>query len=164
VFADTLSKIYEERTAKTKEEIIEVPTINKSFSAFTFLLLLSFSDLYSPLSYPYFTTSNTTSSFLVLSSDPSYCHYKHQPDTIAAMSDISDHQAPSSFCDDEGCDCEYQDGRHVPIFGEEAYKVITTLEGTSLQLRHEFSVSTTSNSCQPSHTAIEKLQKNIQKL
>jgi hypothetical protein len=37
VLADTLSQIYEERTIDTEEEIMEDPTINRSFSALTVL-------------------------------------------------------------------------------------------------------------------------------
>jgi hypothetical protein len=99
-----------------------------------------------------------------LSSDPDYCHYKHQPDTIAAILGIQDHQAPSSVCDDKGCDCQYQDGRHVPILKNEVYKVITALEDASLLPGHGFSIFTVLYSCQPSHTAIEKVQQNIQEL
>jgi hypothetical protein len=99
-----------------------------------------------------------------LSSDPDYCNYQHQPDTIATILGIQDHQAPSCVCDDKGCDYEHQNNRQVPIFGKEAYKIITTLEDTSLQLGGEFSVFTVFYSCQPSQAALEEVQKNICKL
>jgi hypothetical protein len=54
---------------------MEDPIINKSFSALTFSLISSYSDYYSPPSHPYYTSSNTASSSLVLISDPSYCYY-----------------------------------------------------------------------------------------
>jgi hypothetical protein len=38
VLTGALSQIYKERTSNTEAEIIEDPTINKSFSALTFLL------------------------------------------------------------------------------------------------------------------------------
>jgi hypothetical protein len=38
ILADALSQIYEEGIANTEAEILEDPTINKSFSALTFLL------------------------------------------------------------------------------------------------------------------------------
>jgi hypothetical protein len=66
------------------------------------------------------------------------------------MSHIQDYQAPSAVCDNEGYNCEHQNGRHVAIFGEEAYKIITALEDVSLQLRCEFIVFTGPNSCQSS--------------
>jgi hypothetical protein len=56
------------------------------------------------------------------------------------MSGIQNHQAPSSVSDNKGCDCKYQDNRHVPIFEEEAYEIIITLENTILQLGNEFSI------------------------
>jgi hypothetical protein len=84
-----------------------------------------------------------TSSSLILSSDLDYYYYEYQPDTILAMSGIQDHQASFSVCDNEGCNHEHQDGRDVPIFEEEAYKVfITALEDASLQLRCGFSIFT----------------------
>jgi hypothetical protein len=66
------------------------------------------------------------------------------------MSGIKDYQAPSSVCDNEGCDHKHPNGRHVPIFGEEAYKIITALEDASLQLGYEFSVFTAPYCHQPS--------------
>jgi hypothetical protein len=99
-----------------------------------------------------------------LFSSPSYCHYKYQPETVTSISGIQDQQASSSVCNNEEYDCEYQDGRHVPIFGEEVYKVLTTLEDASLQPRYEFSVFTATYSHQPSQAAIKEVQKNIQKL
>jgi hypothetical protein len=143
---------------------MEDPTINKLFSALKFLVSLPSPDQYLPLSYPCFTTSNATSSSSVLSSDPGYCNYQYQPDTITAMSGIQDYQAPSSVCDDEGYDCKHQNGQHVPIFGEEAYKIITTLEDTSLQLGSGFSDFTDPYSCQLSQAALEDAQKNLYKL
>jgi hypothetical protein len=77
---------------------------------------------------------------------------------------IQDHQAPSSIYDDKGYDREYQDSRHITIFEKEAYKIITTLKDASLQLEHKLSVLTALHSYQPSHAAIEAVQKNIQKL
>jgi hypothetical protein len=164
VLAKVLSQIYEKSTAKTEAEIMEDLTINKSYSALTFLLSSSFPDQYSPLSYPRFATSTATSSSSVLSFDPDYCYYKHQPNTIASILGMPDHQGPAAVCDDDGYDHEYQDARHVPIFQEEAYKVITTLGNTSLQLRLEFSVFMASYPCQPSRAAIEEVQKKIEKL
>jgi hypothetical protein len=111
---------------------MEDQTINRLFSVLTFLLLPTSSDQYSPLLYPDYTTSNTTSPFLILSSDPSYCYYKHQPNTITAISGIKDYKAPSSGCDNEGYDREYQNGRHFSIFGEDAYNIVTTLKNASL--------------------------------
>jgi hypothetical protein len=99
-----------------------------------------------------------------LSSDTDYYNYKYQFDTIAAMSGIQDHQAHSSVCDDEGCYCEHQNGRHVSIFEEEAYKIFISLEDGSLQLGCEFSIFTAPYTCQPSQTAIEEAQKNIRGL
>jgi hypothetical protein len=58
------------------------------------------------------------------------------------MLGIPDHQAPSSVCDNERYNHEHQEGKHVLIFGKEAYKVITALEDASLQFRHEFSIFT----------------------
>jgi hypothetical protein len=163
VLADTLSQIYEERTANTKAEIMEDQTINKSFSALTILLSPS-QDQYLPLSYPHFTTSNTTSSSSVLYSDPGYCNYQHQPDTIAAMSGIKDHQVPSSVCDNDGCNHKHHNDRHVPIFGEEAYKIITALKDTSLQLGRKFRVFSGPNFRQALQAALQEAQKNIHKL
>jgi hypothetical protein len=135
-----LSRIYEKRTADTEEEIMEDPTIKKSFSALTFLLTLSSLDQYSPLLYSYFTTSNIISSYSVLTSHSGSCYYKYQHDTITTMSGIVDDQAPSCFCNNEGYNCKYQDSRHVPIFREEAYKVNTTLENASLQLEQVYRI------------------------
>jgi hypothetical protein len=59
------------------EEIMEDPTINKSFSAVTFLLTSSFSDYYSAFSFPYFTTSNAKSSSSVFTSDLDNCYYEY---------------------------------------------------------------------------------------
>jgi hypothetical protein len=53
VLADTLSWIYGQRLANTEAEIMEDPTINKSFSVLTFLLLLSSTDQYSLFPYPW---------------------------------------------------------------------------------------------------------------
>jgi hypothetical protein len=72
------------------------------------------------------------------------------------MLGIQHHQASSSVCDDEGCDREHQNDRHVPIFGEEAYKIVTTLEDASLQLEREFSVFTASYSYQLLQAALEE--------
>jgi hypothetical protein len=80
------------------------------------------------------------------------------------MSGIQGHQAPSSPCDDKGCDHKHQNGRHVPIFGEEAYKIITALENASLQLGCKFSVFTAPYSRQPWQVAFEEAQNNIHKL
>jgi hypothetical protein len=132
ILIDILSQMYTERTANTEAEIMEDSTINKLFSALTLLLSPPSPDQYSPLSYPHFTTSNATSSSSVLSSHSGYCNYQYQPDTITAMLDIQDYQASSSLCDEEGYDCEHQNGRHVSIFGKEAYKIITALEDASL--------------------------------
>jgi G:T-mismatch repair DNA endonuclease (very short patch repair protein) len=80
------------------------------------------------------------------------------------MSGIPDHQAPCSVCNNERCDHKHQEDSHVPIFGKEAYKIITTLEDASLWLGHECSIFTGPYSCQPSHATIEEVQKNIQRL
>jgi hypothetical protein len=93
-----------------------------------------------------------------LSSDPDYYYYEYQPDTITTMSGIQDHQGPSYICDDEGCDHKPQNGRHVSIFREEAYKIITALKDASLQLGHEFSDFTAPYSLKPSFAAIEEAQ------
>jgi hypothetical protein len=154
---DILLQIYEERTADTEAEIMKDPTINKSFSALTFLLSPPSPDQYSPLSYACFTTSNTISSSSVLSSDPDWCNYEHLTDTIATMLGLQDHQALSTVCDDEGYNCERHNGRHVPIFREEAYKIITALEDASLQLGCKFSGFTAPYSHQPSQTAIKEV-------
>jgi hypothetical protein len=70
------------------------------------------------------------------------------------MSALQDYQAPSSIYNDEECHHEYQDNRHVSIFGKEAYIVITASENTSLQLGYKFIVFTVPYACQPSHEAI----------
>jgi hypothetical protein len=88
ILTDARSRIYEERTVNIEAGIMEDPTINKSFSALTFQLLLSSQDLYLPLSYPHSTTSNAIFYPLVLSSDPGNYYYKYQPDTITGMSGI----------------------------------------------------------------------------
>jgi hypothetical protein len=76
------------------------------------------------------------------------------------MSGIPDHQTPSSVCNEEGCDREHQDGKHVSIFREEeAYKVITALQDANLQLGYEFGLFTAPYFCQPSYVAIEEVQK-----
>jgi hypothetical protein len=80
------------------------------------------------------------------------------------VSGIPDNQALFSVCNYERYDCEQQDGRHVLIFGAEAYKIITTLENASLQLGHEFSIFTAPYSCQLSNVAILEVPKIIQKL
>jgi hypothetical protein len=98
---------------------------------------------------------------MLLSSDPDQHYYEHQSDTITALSGLPYHQASPSVCDDEGCDCKYQDGKYVPIFEEEVYKVITALENTSLQHGNEFNFSTVPYSHQLSYAAIEEVQKNI---
>jgi hypothetical protein len=85
VFADVLQRIYEGSTANTEAEIMEDPTINKSFSTLTFLLSLSFPDQYSPLLDPHFASSNVTSCSSVLSSNLDYYYHKYQPDTIPTM-------------------------------------------------------------------------------
>jgi hypothetical protein len=161
VVANVLSQIYEERTANIEVEIMEDPTINKSISALTSLLIPSSPDQYSPLSYPRFTTSNATSSSSIFSSNPGYCNYKYQPNTIATMSGKQGHQALYSVHDDKEYDYEHQNGRHVPIFEEEAYKVITALADAGLQLGYKFSVFTAPCSWRLSHTAIEEAQENI---
>jgi hypothetical protein len=99
-----------------------------------------------------------------LSSDPNYFNYEYQPDIITAMSGLHDRQAPSTVYNNEACDCEYQNVKHIPIFRNEAYKSITTLEDASLQLGHEFSVFTAPHSCQPSQAALDEAQRNICKL
>jgi hypothetical protein len=132
ILINKLSRIYEKRTADTEAEIMEDPTINMSFPALTFPLISSSPDKYSPISYPHFTSGNTTSSSTGLPSDPNYRYDEYQPDTIATMSGIPDSQAPSSVCDDEECDCELHGSRHILIFGEEAYKTLTPLEDTRL--------------------------------
>jgi hypothetical protein len=50
------------------------------------------------------------------------------------MSGIQDHQVPSPVCDDERYDREPQNGRHVPIFEEKVYKIITALEDATSNL------------------------------
>jgi hypothetical protein len=164
VLTDVLSRIYEERTANTEAEIMEDSTINELFSTLILLLSPPFPDQYSLLSYPWFTTSNTTSLSLVLSSDPSYCNYQYQPDTIATMTGIQEHQAPSSVCDNEGCNRKHHNGWYVPIFGEGAYKIISALEDASLHLGREFNAFTAPCSCQPSQVALEEAKRNIRKL
>jgi hypothetical protein len=60
--------------------------------------------------------------------------------------------------------CTHQNDRYVSICRKEAYKIITTTEDTSLQLRHKFIIFTAPYSCQPSQVAIGEAQKNIRKL
>jgi hypothetical protein len=143
-------------------EIMENPTINKSFSALKFLLSTSSLDQYTPLVYPHYTTSNTTSLSSILSSNPDYCYYKDQSNTVTTMSCIQDNQALPCVCNDESCDNEYQNARNVLIFVEEAYKIIMNLKNASLQPGYKFRIFAAPYSCQQSYRAIEVVQKNIQ--
>jgi hypothetical protein len=132
ILVNTQLRIHEKRTIDTEEKIMKVPTINKLFSTFTFLLTLLSTGQYSFLSFPDFTTSNTTFFSSVLISDSDYCHYKDQADTIVTISGIPEDQCPSSICNNKRYDCEHQDSRHFPIFGKEVYKIISALENTNL--------------------------------